>query len=68
VAAGDRDPARAHHIAHDRGPGTLDILIALTIAPHRLTVPDLDDDFASIAEVGPELAKSAARIGGRRLA
>lgn len=56
------------NIGHNRGLGTLDILIALTVAPHRLTVLNLDDDFASIAEVGPELADSAAGIAGRQLA
>ena len=42
-------------IGHNRGPGTLDILVALTAAQHRLTVLHLDDDFAAIAKVRPDI-------------
>lgn len=42
-------------MGHNRGPGTLDILVALTAAQHRLTVLHLDDDFAAIAKVRPDI-------------
>lgn len=48
-----RDLAR---IGHHRGPSPLDILIALTAEHHRLTVLHVDDDFAAIAKVRPDIA------------
>lgn len=42
-------------IGHHRGPGVIDILIALTAAQHRLTVLHLDNDFAAIAKVRPDI-------------
>jgi predicted nucleic acid-binding protein len=42
-------------IGHHRGPGAIDILIALTAAQHRLTVLHLDDDFAAIVKVRPDI-------------
>ena len=33
----------------------IDILIALTAAQHRLTVLHLDNDFAAIAKVRPDI-------------
>jgi predicted nucleic acid-binding protein len=42
-------------IGHNRGPGAVDILIALTAVQHRLTVLHLDHDFAAIAKVRPDI-------------
>jgi len=42
-------------IGHNRGPGAIDILVALTAAQHRLTVLHLDNDFAAIAKVHPDI-------------
>lgn len=42
-------------IGHNRGPDVTDILIALTAAQHRLTVLHLDNDFAAIAKVRPDI-------------
>jgi predicted nucleic acid-binding protein len=43
-------------IGHHRGPSPMDILIALTAEHHRLTVLHVDDDFAAIAKVRPDIA------------
>ena len=43
-------------IGHHRGPSPVDILIALTAEHHRLTVLHIDDDFAAIAKVQPDLS------------
>ncbi|QWB24368.1 MULTISPECIES: PIN domain nuclease [Streptomyces] len=43
-------------IGHHRGPSPIDILIALTAEHHRLTVLHMDDDFAAIAKVRPDLS------------
>lgn len=42
-------------IGHHRGPSPIDILIALTARQHRLTVLHVDDDFAAIAKVCPDI-------------
>jgi predicted nucleic acid-binding protein len=42
-------------IGHNRGPGAIDILVALTAVQHRLTVLHLDNDFAAIAKVRPDI-------------
>jgi predicted nucleic acid-binding protein len=42
-------------IGHHREPGAIDILIALTAAHHRLTVLHLDDDFAAIVKIRPDI-------------
>ncbi|MCX4663207.1 PIN domain-containing protein [Streptomyces uncialis] len=52
VVAVQRDLVR---IGHHRGPSPIDILIALTARQHRLTVLHVDDDFAAIAKVRPEI-------------
>ncbi|WP_371101644.1 PIN domain nuclease [Streptomyces sp. PU_AKi4] len=43
-------------IGHHRGPSPMDVLIALTAEHHRLTVLHVDDDFAAIAKVRPDIA------------
>ncbi|MEU6880769.1 PIN domain nuclease [Streptomyces sp. NPDC046712] len=43
-------------IGHHRGPSPMDILIALTAEQHRLTLIHVDDDFAAIAKVRPEIS------------
>nr|WP_232789587.1 PIN domain-containing protein [Streptomyces jeddahensis] len=43
-------------IGHHRGPSPMDILIALTAEQHRLTVLHVDDDFAAIAKVRPDIS------------
>ncbi len=47
-----RDLAR---IGHHRGPSPIDILIALTAEHHRLTLLHVDDDFAAVAKVRPDI-------------
>lgn len=43
-------------IGHHRGPSPIDILIALTAEHHHLTLVHVDDDFAAIAKVRPDLS------------
>lgn len=52
IIAVQRDLAR---IGHHRGPSPIDILIALTAEHHRLTLLHVDDDFAAIAKVRPDM-------------
>jgi hypothetical protein len=42
-------------IGHHRDPSPMDILIALTAEQHHLTVLHVDDDFAAIAKVRPDI-------------
>ncbi|WP_156722902.1 PIN domain-containing protein [Streptomyces apocyni] len=52
VIAVQRDLVR---IGHHRGPSPLDIVIALTAERRDLTLLHVDDDFAAIAKVRPDL-------------
>jgi predicted nucleic acid-binding protein len=53
IIAVQRDLVR---IGHHRGPSPIDILIALTAEHHRLTLLHVDDDFAAIGKVRPDLS------------
>ncbi|MDQ0685686.1 putative nucleic acid-binding protein [Streptomyces achromogenes] len=43
-------------IGHHRRPSPIDILFALTAEHHHLTLVHVDDDFAAIAKVRPDLS------------
>jgi len=47
--------------AQHRGPGPIDLLVAATAVHHGLTVLHVDNDFATIASVLPELRQQDIR-------
>lgn len=52
-------------LGQHRGPGPIDLLICATAVHHGLTILHVDDDFATVAGVMPEVKQRDIRTCGR---